>query len=164
MANFVREPEVFRSGERLPVVRDPVIEKVAWLMDELVPMGRWSFGLDAVIGLIPGLGDIFGALIGMIIVVRAVQAGIPRVAIARMMTNIAIDTLVGAIPLLGDAFDFLYKSNTMNIRIYDEALRNPRGSTARHWGFFVALAVGVGVLVWLVVMAILALIREVRAF
>ena len=67
-------------------------------MDGLIPMGRWSIGLDGILGLVPGLGDITGALIGMLIVLRAVQAGIPRVVIARMMTNIAIDTFVGSIP------------------------------------------------------------------
>ena len=69
-----------------------------------------------------------GALIGMLIVMRAVQAGIPRVAIARMMTNIAIDTFVGSIPIFGDAFDFVYKSNIKNLRIYEDALQ--RGAAA----------------------------------
>lgn len=165
MTDYVREPEVFRADEPLPVRRrDPVIEHIAYIMDGLIPIGRWKFGLDGVIGLIPGLGDIIGAAIGMLIVLRAVQAGIPRIAIARMMTNIAIDTFVGAIPLVGDAFDFMYKSNTMNMRIYEEALEGGRGATARHWWFFIALAACVGVVVWLVVMGIVALVRGFRWF
>jgi hypothetical protein len=122
-------------------------------MDGLIPIGRWRIGLDSIVGLIPGLGDIIGALIGMLIVLRAVQAGIPRIAIARMMTNIAIDTLVGAIPLLGDAFDFVYKSNHMNMRIYEEALDSPR-STARHWVFFLVLFGAIAAAVWLMVVAV----------
>ena len=107
--------------------RDPVIDTIAHIMDGLIPIGRWRIGLDSFLGLIPGFGDIIGAAIGMVIVLRAVQAGIPRIAIAHMMTNIAIDTLVGAIPFLGDAFDFVYKSNTKNMRIYEEALERRPG-------------------------------------
>jgi Domain of unknown function (DUF4112) len=165
MADHVRQPEVYKAGEPIPVRRrDPVIEQIAYVMDGLIPIGRWKFGLDGIVGLIPGLGDIIGAAIGMLIVLRAVQAGIPRVAIARMMTNIAIDTFVGAIPLIGDAFDFVYKSNTMNMRIYEEALDGRRGANARHWWFFIALAAGVGVVVWLVVIGIVALMRGFRWF
>src|SRR6476620_1809178 len=101
MRSDIQEPEVYRAGERLPVRRDPVAEKIAWVMDGMIPMGRWSIGLDGILGLIPGLGDVLGALIGMLIVLRAVQAGVPNIVVARMMTNIAIDTFVGSIPLLG---------------------------------------------------------------
>jgi hypothetical protein len=132
-------------------------------MDGLIPMGRWSIGLDGILGLVPGLGDIAGALIGMLIVLRAVQAGIPRVVIARMMTNIAIDTFVGSIPLLGDAFDLMYKSNAINLRIYEEALNagNSRAAAARHWGFFIALFAGIAVFLVVIVMGIAALYRAV---
>jgi len=141
--------------------RDPFAEKIAWVMDGLIPIGRWSIGLDSIIGLVPGLGDIAGALIGMLIVLRAVQAGIPRVVIARMMTNIAIDTFIGSIPLLGDAFDVVYKSNNKNLRLYEEALNRPtRGAAARHWGFFAALFLAVAVFIALMVMGALALIRS----
>jgi hypothetical protein len=154
MAQFTHHPEVFRAGQPLPIRRrDPVIEAIAHVMDGLIPIGRWRIGLDSVIGLVPGLGDVIGAAIGLIIVLRAVQAGIPRIAIARMMTNIAIDTLVGAIPLLGDAFDFVFKSNAMNMRIYEEALEGGR-SSARHWGFFLALFGVIALVIWLMVAAV----------
>src|SRR3954471_19523362 len=110
--------EVYRAGERLPA-RDPWIEHLANLMDGSIPIGRWSIGLDPLIGLIPGIGDVIGALISLIIVVRAVQAGVPRIAVARMMANITIDTLIGSIPLLGDAFDFAFKANLKNLRLYE---------------------------------------------
>ena len=154
MAQSIHHPEVFKAGEPLPSRRrDPVIDNIAYLMDGLVPIGRWRFGLDSVVGFIPGFGDVIGAVIGMIIVVRAVQAGVPRVAIAHMMTNIAIDTFVGAIPLLGDAFDFFFKSNRKNMRIYEEALEGNR-STAKHWGFFLALFAIVALVIWVVAMAL----------
>src|SRR5579883_2390137 len=119
--------QIYRAGENLPA-RDPWIEHLAYLMDGFIPIGPWTIGLDPLLGLLPGVGDVIGALISMVIVFRAVQAGIPRIAVARMMTNIAIDTLVGTIPILGDAFDFAYKSNLKNLRIYEQALYDRRGS------------------------------------
>jgi hypothetical protein len=127
--------EVFRGDERLPAP-DPWIRHLAYLMDGAIPIGRWSIGLDPLIGMIPGIGDLIGALISMVIVARAVQAGIPRVAVARMLANIAVDTLVGTIPLFGDAFDFAFKSNLKNLKIYEESLLDRRASAVRHWWFF----------------------------
>src|SRR3954465_4741744 len=95
----------------------------------------------------------------MIIVIRAVQAGIPRIAVARMMTNIAIDTLIGAIPVLGDAFDFAFKANMKNLRIYEQSLNAGRADSARHWGFFIALFAGVATVVALSVYGVVALMR-----
>jgi len=153
--------EVYTAGEPLPV-RDPWIAQLAHLMDGAIPIGRWSIGLDPLLGLLPGVGDLIGALISMIIVARAVQAGIPRIAVARMTANIAIDTLIGSIPLFGDVFDFAYKANLQNLRIYEEALQDRRAATARHWGFFVTLfLVAAGALAAIVV-GVLALLR--RAF
>jgi hypothetical protein len=137
------EPEVIPPGRRLPA-RDPWIERIAILMDGAIPIGPWTIGLDAILGLVPGFGDVAAALISMLIVLRAVQAGVPRIAVARMMANIAIDTLVGSIPVLGDLFDVAYKSNMMNLRIYEEFLEGRPNAAARHWGFFAALLLGVG--------------------
>jgi hypothetical protein len=123
--------EVYRPGERLPA-RDRWIASLAQIMDDAIPIGRWSIGLDPLIGLIPGIGDVIGALISMVIVVRAVQLSLPRIVIARMVTNIATDTLVGSIPVLGDAFDFAYKSNLKNLRLYEDSLYDPRRGAVRH--------------------------------
>jgi hypothetical protein len=130
-------------------------------MDSAIPIGRWSIGLDPLIGLIPGIGDLIGALISMVIVVRAVQMGLPRIAIARMLTNIAIDTFVGSIPVFGDAFDFAYKSNLKNLRIYEQSIYSARGATAWHWGFFAALFLGVGAFTALALYGLIALIRAI---
>jgi hypothetical protein len=131
-------------------------------MDGAIPMGRWSIGLDPLIGLIPGVGDLIGALISMVIVVRAVQAGVPRIAVARMLANITIDTLVGSIPVFGDAFDFAYKSNLKNLRIYEQSLNDRRAATVRHWGFFIALFLVVAVGFAAIAVGLFALAR--RAF
>jgi hypothetical protein len=152
--------EVYRADERLPA-RDPWIEKLAYLMDGAIPIGRWSIGLDPLLGLVPGFGDLIGAVISMLIVIRAVQAGIPRIAVARMMTNVAIDTLIGCVPVVGDLFDFAYKSNLKNLRIYEESLYDGRDAAARHWGFFLALFVGVAAVIAALVVGFISLVRAV---
>ncbi len=158
MPTRIRNTEIYQPGERLPS-HDPWIERIAWLMDGAIPVGRFRIGLDGILGLVPGFGDVLSAMISMLIVARAVQAGIPRVAVARMTANIAIDTLVGAIPLFGDIFDFAYKANLKNLRIYEEAISRPASSEIRHWGFFTALFLAVAVLVLLSVFGLVALIR-----
>jgi len=153
-----RTSEIYRSGETLPAP-DPFIRRLAYLMDGAIPIGPWSFGLDPLLGLIPGLGDLLGALISMLIVVRAVQAGVPRIAVARMMTNIAIDTLVGSIPLIGDAFDFGFKSNLKNLRIYEESIYAGHSQTARHWAFFVMLLGGAVAVIAFAIFGVVAFVR-----
>jgi hypothetical protein len=153
--------EIYRPGERLPA-RDHWMEVLANLMDGAIPIGRWKIGLDPLLGLIPGIGDLIGALISMAIVVRAVQAGIPRIAVARMVTNIAIDTFVGSIPLLGDAFDFGFKSNLKNLKIYEESLYDARSAKARHWGFFLALFVAVGAVAAIFIYGLIAILRSIH--
>ena len=150
--------EIYQPGERLPE-RDRWLQTLAYLMDGAIPVGRWTIGIDPLLGLLPGIGDVLGALISMVIVVRAVQAGIPRIAIARMMTNIAIDTFVGSIPVFGDAFDFAYKSNLKNLRIYEEALFDTRRATVRHWSFFLAVFLALAAAAAAVVYILIALFR-----
>jgi len=105
---------------------DAWVEKLAWLMDRSIPIGRWKIGLDGIIGLVPGLGDLVGAVISGVIVAAAIRAGVPRSAIARMLANVGIEAVVGIVPFLGDLFDMAYKANTKNVEIYREALRGGR--------------------------------------
>jgi Domain of unknown function (DUF4112) len=140
----------------------PTLGSGIWRTSWTIPVGCWSIGLDPLIGLIPSVGDLIGALISMVIVVRAVQAGIPRVAVARMLANITIDTLVGSIPVFGDAFDFAYKSNLKNLQIYEQSLIDPRAAATRHWGFFSALFFVVAAALGGIAVGVFALAR--RAF
>jgi hypothetical protein len=79
-------------------------------MDRSIPIGkRWSIGLDGIVGLFPGVGDLAGSFVSALIVASATQAGLPRAAIARMVTNVAVDTVLGGIPFIGDFFDFASK-------------------------------------------------------
>jgi NAD/NADP transhydrogenase beta subunit len=133
---------------------DPLIEWLAWLMDESIRIGPWSVGLDGFLGLIPGFGDMAGSAVSALIIARAMQSGIPKSAVIRMVINVGLDSLVGAVPFLGDIFDFAFKSNTYNLQIYREALRQER-QPVRDWLFitFVVLT-----LVAIVVLPILGLV------
>src|SRR5499426_3320833 len=117
-----------RRRPRQYIEEDPLIEWLAWLMDESIRIGPWSVGLDGFLGLIPGIGDMAGAAVSALIVGRAMQSGISKSAVLRMVINVALDSLVGAVPLFGDIFDFAFKSNTYNLKIYREALRSERAT------------------------------------
>jgi hypothetical protein len=126
-----------RKTKPKPIPReDPFLEWLAWLMDESVRIGPWSIGLDGFLGLIPGFGDLTGAIVSSFIVSRALQSGISRGAVLRMVLNVGIDSLLGAIPFIGDLFDFAFKSNVRNLQIYREALRGDR-VPVKDWSFVI---------------------------
>src|SRR5215208_2093523 len=103
----------------------------------LIPGLNRRVGIDAVIGLIPGVGDAISAALASYIIWEARQRGLPRWKIARMVGNVAFDTAIGAIPVAGDAFDLFFKANERNLRIVNEHLkRGPREieGTATHVG------------------------------
>ena len=89
----------------------------------LIPGLNRRVGIDAVIGLIPGVGDALSTLLASYIIWEARQLGLPRWKIARMVANVAVDTAIGAIPVAGDAFDLFFKANERNLRIVREHLK-----------------------------------------
>ena len=88
-------------------------------MDELItiPGLGWRFGLDAIVGLIPGFGDTATSLVSFYILASAVRYRVPKVTLLRMGLNIGIDYLVGSLPVVGDIFDAWWKSNQMNVEL-----------------------------------------------
>jgi hypothetical protein len=141
--------ERFRDAERR-------IGFVSRLMDDLVPIPGTSqrIGLDPVLGLVPGVGDLVSAIAGGWIIVEAVRFGIPGVVLLRMAWNTAVDLVVGAIPLLGDLFDVAFRSNRRNLELFRRHALDPAASTAEHWTFVAGLAVIAVGLLWLVWSAI----------
>ena len=93
------------------------LERLSWLMDDLfrVPVLGWRFGLDALIGLIPGFGDTATSLVSFYILAAAVRYRVPKVTLARMGLNIAFDYVAGSLPFLGDLADAAWKSNHKNL-------------------------------------------------
>ena len=142
---------------------DPQAEQLAWLMDSSISIGRFSIGLDAIIGLIPGLGDLLTSLIGYWIVVRAMQAGVHRAAILRMVANLGVDALVGIVPVVGDMFDMAFKANMKNIKIYREALSGTR-APLKDWGFVVVVSVILLLMLALPILGIIFLVRWLDHF
>jgi hypothetical protein len=119
-------------------------EILAWLLDNSIPIpgtGR-RIGLDAVVGLVPGLGDLLSGGLGLLVVIRGVQRGLPRVVLAHMLANVAIDFVAGAIPVIGDAFDLWFKSNARNVDLLRRHSANRAASTTADWAFFGLLAAG----------------------
>ena len=91
-------------------------------MDDLirVPGLGWRFGLDAIVGLIPGLGDTATSLVSFYILGSAVRYGVPKVTLLRMGMNLGIDYLVGSLPFVGDVFDAWWKSNQRNVALLSQ--------------------------------------------
>ena len=98
---------------------DRHLERLGWLMDDLfrVPLLGWRFGLDALIGLVPGLGDTATSLVSLYILASAVRYRVPKITLLRMGVNIGIDYLVGSLPVVGDVADAWWKSNQMNLAL-----------------------------------------------
>jgi hypothetical protein len=100
------------------------LDALAWLLDSafLIPGTNTRVGLDAVLGLIPGIGDLVSAGLSSYIIWEARQLGVPRWKIARMIGNVALDTGIGAIPFAGDLFDVAFRANRRNIKILRDHL------------------------------------------
>lgn len=113
-----------RELARAPAGRDQVLldqgleDLARWMDDRFrVPAVGVRFGLDALLGLVPGLGDTATSLVAFYMLVAAVRHRVPKVTIARMGLNVAIDYLVGTVPVLGDAFDLYWKANRRNLEL-----------------------------------------------
>jgi hypothetical protein len=93
--------------------------RIARLMDSefRVPLLGLRFGADAILGLVPGIGDALSGLIGAYLIYEAHRLGIPRPALLRMILNVAFDTAIGAVPVAGDIWDLFFRSNNRNMQI-----------------------------------------------
>ena len=116
---------------------DENLDLLAHLLDDWfrVPGTSILFGLDGIIGLVPGLGDILAGLASCIIVIAAWFRGVPYVTLLRMVVNLGLDVLIGAIPILGDAFDIAWKANRRNYELMKKHLREPHRHTWKDYAF-----------------------------
>jgi hypothetical protein len=108
----------------LPTGRDPAAARARVTMIEYllersltIPGIRFPIGLDAVVGLVPVIGEVITLVMGAYILWEARNLGVPKWTLARMGANIAFDTAIGAIPVVGDAADFVFRSNTRNLKL-----------------------------------------------
>jgi len=154
------------SKEDKPLQRtQEELDQLAWLLDNCfkIPGTNWRFGAEALIGLIPGAGDIVSGILGLILLFRAFQFKLPKIVIARMILNSLLDITAGSVPFLGDAFDFIFKSNTRNMNLFRQYAAEPTRSTKSHWIFLASLVLGFTTVLFLILVAFLWLVLHLPA-
>jgi hypothetical protein len=136
------------QGEWLPPESDAEraarerLRFLAWLLDSSIPIPgtRLTVGLDAIVGLIPFLGDLVGVLASGIILAEAARLGVSRPVLTRMALNVALEGVVGIVPLVGDVFDAAWKANQRNVRLLEAWKAQPRRTERSSLTFVVLLA------------------------
>jgi hypothetical protein len=120
---------------------EPLFRWLALIMDEFLrlPGTKFRFGLDPLLGLIPGLGDTASAVVSALALLQAARSGLPKIVLARMSLNILINEVVGIIPGIGDAFSFWFKSNARNYRILQQHTSGVRKARRSDWIFVIAV-------------------------
>jgi hypothetical protein len=141
------------------------LEKLAWILDSVIPIPgtNWRIGLDGLIGLIPGVGDISAGAISTYILYQALRMGVPTMVVGRMLLNIVMESVVGVIPFFGDIFDFAFKANKRNVELLREYVDQPDTVKRRSTFTVIITIVGfllvLGLLVWGMFSLIAALIH-----
>ena len=154
-----RGPDRWNQGAWL--FRDRTLHGLEILLDEafVIPGTSIRFGVDGIIGMVPGLGDVLAGILSLVIPLAGWIRGVPYVTLVRMAVNIGIGVLVGSIPILGDVFDIAWKANRRNYRLLCLHLGEPRRHTGRDWAFLLLLgaalalifAIPLVLVLWLIV-------------
>jgi len=164
-AGNVAEPQVTSRGiPESNAQRDALVataELLAGILDSTVRIPGTSLylGLDPLIGLIPGIGDVLANLVGTVILGLAARLDVPRIVIVRMSANLLINGAVGAVPIVGDLFSVWFRSHARNARLLREAAREPSRGTGQDWlyvggiigGMALLLIAAIALVLWLVV-------------
>ena len=133
------------------------LDRLAWILDSSIPIPGtpWKIGLDGLIGLIPGIGDISAGVISSYILFQALRLGVPPLVVARMALNILLESVLGVIPVVGDIFDFAFKANQRNVALMREYVISPNKVKRRSLLLVLLIVLGlIGVLVamvWMIV-------------
>ena len=137
-----------------------IADRLAKVLDTTVriPGTSWYIGLDPLLGLVPGIGDVIANLIGTIILGLATRLQLPRIVLARMSLNLLINGTVGTVPIVGDLFSVWFRSHTRNAALLREAAMKPDRETAVDWlyvsgiigGTMATLLLAIAFVVWLV--------------
>ncbi len=123
---------------------DENIDFFAHLLDDWfhIPFTPIRIGLDGLLGLIPGLGDILAGIASFVIILAAWIRGVPYITLVRMMINLGIEVVIGSIPLFGDIFDIAWKANRRNYKLMVRHLRQPYRHTWKDYAFLLSLLAG----------------------
>ncbi|MGC2639842.1 MAG: DUF4112 domain-containing protein [Acidobacteriaceae bacterium] len=152
-------PRTVRGGaERL--VSDENLDLLAHLLDDWfrIPGTPIRLGLDGLIGLIPGLGDLLAGIASCVLIVAAWIRGVPYVTLVRMLVNVGLEVAIGAIPFVGDIFIIAWKANRRNYRLLTLHLRQPHQHTGKDIAFLLALLGGVLLLLAAPLIVLLAIV------
>ncbi len=113
----------------------------------VIPGTKIRFGLDPILGLLPGGGDAIGSVLSVYLVAECLRLGLPKATLGRMLINLLIDTVVGAVPMAGDLFDVGWKANSQNLKLLEAHLNDPAPQAAADKLFTILVIVGlVGIL------------------
>jgi uncharacterized protein DUF4112 len=124
---------------------DENIDLFAHVLDDWfrIPFTPIRIGVDGLIGLIPGFGDILAGIASFVIVLAAWIRGVPWITLVRMMINLGIEVVIGSIPLFGDVFDIAWKANRRNYNLMMRHIRQPHQHTWKDYAFLLTLLGGV---------------------
>jgi Domain of unknown function (DUF4112) len=139
---------------------DQNLDLYAHLLDDWfrIPGTPIRIGLDGLIGLVPGLGDVVAGIASSVLIFAAWIRGVPCVTLLRMTVNLGLGVVIGAIPLFGDVFDIAWKPDRRNYRLMVRHLRQPHRHTWRDWAFLLALAAAILVILATPLVVLLVLI------
>jgi hypothetical protein len=135
------------------------LDYIAALLDDMfrIPGTHIRFGLDALIGWIPGIGDAMAGIASFFIVFAGWRRGVPKVTLVRMIANVLLETTLGAIPVAGDVFHVFWKANRRNYKLLIREREQPGSSTRRDWLFLAvilftalaAVAIPIAIVIWI---------------
>ncbi|RPJ81064.1 MAG: DUF4112 domain-containing protein [Acidobacteria bacterium] len=154
-----REPSPDRPGTRSI---DPVLDNLTHFLDQLfrIPGTNIRFGLDPILGLLfPGGGDALSNLLSGYIIWRSVRYGVPKIVVARMVFNVAVDYVLGAVPVIGDLFDFGFKANQRNLNLIRRHASGQRSPSWSDWAWALGLLTILAGLVVAGMVVVLLLLR-----
>ncbi|MEG5138537.1 MULTISPECIES: DUF4112 domain-containing protein [unclassified Microcoleus] len=125
------------------------LRRISHLLDNAIPIPgtRYRIGLDPILGLIPGGGDLIGSIFAGYVVFKSAQLGVPQETLIQMAAHIVFDTVAGTVPVAGDLFDVAWKANVKNIELLDAHLGSPEPSKKADWLFVAALLLGLTLIV-----------------
>jgi hypothetical protein len=139
----IAEPEIVsprmkRGGKMFD---DEHLDILSHVLDDFIPIPGTSirFGLDGIVGFVPGIGDMMGGIASCIIIVASWVRGVPYPVLTRMVANVMIEVVAGAVPVLGNMFDIAWRANRRNYALLTASLYEPRKITRQSWFFLAGL-------------------------
>jgi len=129
------------------------IRQLSNLLDNAFPIPgtNYRIGLDPILGLVPGGGDLITMLFSAYMIIIAAQMGIPQEKLVMMVSNIIIDTFAGSVPVVGDLFDVAWKSNMKNLELLENHLGSPQTTTTVNWWFVGGILAGLLLIMLLII-------------